>query len=234
MRVLVTRAEPEATATAARLQALGHVPEVAPTAQVEAVAVSLPLGPFDDVLVTSANAIRHLPADVVAALADVPVSVVGARSRAAARSAGLGPVLRVAASAADLLHHIAAEGGGGRRFLYLAGAPRKPDLERGLIAAGHQISVCETYVVVDHAAFPPAICAALAGGGIEAVLHYSREGAARFVRLARGCGGLAPSIRHLCLSADVALGLSGIPNLDIRVAAQPDEDALLALLKLPR
>jgi uroporphyrinogen-III synthase len=64
------------------------------------------------------------------------------------------------------------------------------------------------------------------------VLHYSRRSAETSIVLAREAGLEAEfrTIRHLCLSVDVAEGLRGLAGAEIEVASRPDEDALLALL----
>jgi uroporphyrinogen-III synthase len=73
---------------------------------------------------------------------------------------------------------------------------------------------------------------ALAGGDLDAVLHYSRRSAETALTLVTAAGLHADFavLRHLCLSDDVAEGLSALSGATVKVADRPDEDALLALL----
>ena len=75
-----------------------------------------------------------------------------------------------------------------------------------------------------------AACRQLALGQIDVVLHYSREGAQRFLRLAQeaGVGGQALAVRHLCLSGEVAGAFEG--GACVLIANHPNEEFLLNLL----
>ncbi|MFD2029936.1 uroporphyrinogen-III synthase [Ancylobacter dichloromethanicus] len=86
MRVLVTRPQPDAQATAARLRQAGHAVMVDPMLAVEALPEArLPAGGFDAVALTSVNGARLLGARVeLSALASLPLYAVGRRTAAAA------------------------------------------------------------------------------------------------------------------------------------------------------
>ena len=60
---------------------------------------------------------------------------------------------------------------------------------------------------------------------IDAVLHYSRRSAERFVVVA----GNAGRMRHIAISADAAAPLLA-QGWRVEIAASPDEDAMLGLL----
>ncbi|MFY9760746.1 MAG: uroporphyrinogen-III synthase, partial [Xanthobacteraceae bacterium] len=69
-------------------------------------------------------------------------------------------------------------------------------------------------------------------GDLHGVLHYSRRGAEAFVSAARKAGLLEAALRnqvHFCLSAKVAEPLQEAGAADVRIAAQPDEAALMSL-----
>ena len=72
--------------------------------------------------------------------------------------------------------------------------------------------------------------AAIRAHEFDAVLHYSRRSATLFAGLASGRGLDVSSLRHLCLSEDVAAPLQerGLPHVEI--AGAPNEAALLGLL----
>nr|WP_209022914.1 uroporphyrinogen-III synthase [Sphingomonas kaistensis] len=113
--MVVLRPEPGASATAARAAALGLEVRRHPLFTAEPVAWSLPAGPFDALLVTSANAIR-----LAGRLPVLPVHAVGAASAAAARDAGL-EVLTVGEGGVDALLDRLPEG---LRLLHLSGEER--------------------------------------------------------------------------------------------------------------
>lgn len=228
MRVLITRAEPDATATAARVAALGHQPIIVPLSRIEAAPRPSVVPGCDVVLATSLNGLRHGPLEPF--LPTAGFAVVGDKCAQHVLALGGRLACAPAASAADLAARVIAGVVPGARLLYLAGEPRKPALEERLSVAGYGVTVLPTYRVVAAERLPAEIATALAAGTIDAVLHYSREGAARFYRLAAGPGQGKVRLRHACLSDDVAAGLTPCAGCDVRVAASPDERALLALL----
>lgn len=229
MRVLVTRAEPDAGLTARKLEALGHLAIVAPLAEVERLPFTPPDEDFDLVIATSARALEGL--DALALPVETLFAVVGARAAARVRAAGFGLACPPVADASALAARLAKMFDEPRRILYLAGRPRKPQLEVLLAAAGHTLIVRDVYVMHAVQALPERVVAAWLAGQVDAVLHYSHESAARFWRSA---GHLPGRCLHLCLSPDVAAALPGVDPAQIRIAERPDEAALIALLELLR
>lgn len=238
MQVLVTRAEPDASVTAERLRALGQEPVLAPLFRI----VSLPVAGVSTradnrsevIVVTSANALRALPRDQLASLSTRPLYAVGERCDAIARAAGFTDIRAICPTVQALLSRLCVDLSPETVVHYLAGRPRKPALEAGLMAAGRQVVVHEVYAAIEAERFPDAVMTEFDAGRVDAVLHYSRETAARFVRLAQACGVLAQPCWHLCLSADVACGLDRIDPSRIRISERPDEASLLSLLELLR
>src|SRR6478736_3745261 len=95
LRVLVTRPEPGASRTARRLQQAGFQPVLLPLTKTVALPAEVGLVP-DDVLavaVTSANAVRHAPKEVIEALAALPCHAVGPRTAEATRKMGFSSVI---------------------------------------------------------------------------------------------------------------------------------------------
>ncbi|SDN05712.1 Uroporphyrinogen-III synthase [Methylobacterium phyllostachyos] len=230
MRVWVARPEPGATRTGAALAALGHAPLVAPVLAVRPTGARPPGGPFDALLLTSANAVpalRHIPA--------LPVFAVGARTAALATEAGLGPVHEGPGDAAGLAALVRGFLPPGARLLHAAGAERKPEPAATLTAAGFQVTTCVAYAAEALPTLPGPVDRALADGNLDAVLHYSRRSAAIALALAEdiGHGGAFRRLRHYCLSADVAAPLeaAGVPVHF--VAARPREADLLDALAPP-
>ena len=220
MRLLVTRPEPDAERTAAALRARGHIVLVAPLLRIEPVEhAEIGPGPFMALLVTSANAapaIAHH--ERFAQLRALPVFAVGDRSAEAMGAAGFADVTSAQGDVADLAALVASRLKAGASLLYLAGADRSGDLAGVLSGRGF--------------ALLPAAVAAMAEG-IEGVLHFSRRSSEMYVNAARASGLQDHAVKgliHFCMSAQVAEPLIQAGAADTRVAPEPAEAALLALI----
>lgn len=230
MRLLVTRPEPGATRTAAALRARGHEVVVAPLLRTETIAADV-AGSFAAVLMTSANAARATATHPqFASLRSLPVLTVGERTAKAAREAGFARVESADGALADLVR-LAAARFAGRRLLYLAGEDRAGDLAAEL--APHRVTVdtAVIYRAVAAEALPMEAAQALAGGEVEAALHYSRRSAETLLRLAERAKLLNAvlNLAHYCLSDAVAVPLREA-GAEILVAAGPNESKLLDLV----
>lgn len=230
MKVLVTRPDPAAGRTADRLRAMGLEPAVLPLSRLVPLEHDVPDGAFDAVALTSASAARTMSARLLRAAVELPCHVVGESTAEAARRAGFLDVRPGGGDAKRLVAAIEAELGAGARILYPCGRVRMPALEAGLAGAGRTIVAVETYDMVSLSPPDEAVFAALEGGAADVALAYSPRGATLLAGLVR-----RPTLTkrfektvYACLSAVVAEPLSGLPT---RIAATPDEDALLALLE---
>jgi uroporphyrinogen-III synthase len=236
VRLLVTRPDPDAERTAAALRARGHAVVLAPLLRIEALAdAEVGGGPFAAVLVTSANAapaiVRH---ERFAQLRELPVFAVGERTAHTMRAAGFADVTSANGDVADLARLVAARLQPEAPLLYLAGADRSGDLAGALTARGFVVRIAAIYRAVAAVTLPPAVADAMAGG-IDGVLHFSRRSAEAYVNATRGAG-LDDALRrpvHFCLSAQAAEPLAQAGAVDVRVAPQPTEAALLALIPRP-
>lgn len=224
-RVLVLRAREDAERTASRLRAMGFTPLLSPVLEIVGTGAAIPRGPFDAVLATSAKGLEFCAAP--GELRSLPLHAVGARTAQIARELGWRPDL-FAGDARALLPLILARHVTPARFLYLAGRDRQNELETGLRAAGHDVTIVETYEARAATALAPAALEALAKGEITAALHYSRRSADIFVKIARDAGltNALGEIDHLALSSDAAT-----PLPRARIAERPDEGHLLRLLQ---
>lgn len=232
MRILVLRPEPDAWRSAAALRSLGHVPVVAPLFVVRPTGHPCPDGPFDAVLLTSANAIAPLKASLQPVPATVPVLVIGARSAAAAREAGFSDVQAASGTRHDLIGLATRRLPRGSRILLALGRDHKADLAPSLQRAGlHPVAwlAYEAEAVPD---LPDAVARELQAGTDAAVLHYSRRGAETLLALADHPGFRAGllGLAHVVLSPDVAAPLLAAGATRVLVAEQPDERSLLAKL----
>lgn len=227
-RVLVTRPQPGAAATAARLAAMGFDPIVLPLTGIVATAPAV-AGPCDAVVATSANALRHAPADYLAALTGKRLYAVGAATADAARLAGFSDIVAAAGTAADLADLIGRELAPGDRLLHLAGRDRTAGFEDDLAGRGFAVEIVETYRAEE--LFHPAelIRRRLGAAPLWGATVFSERGGRLTDALARreGLGHLFEETRFFCISTKVAATLAGRVAL---VAAEPSEEAVLALL----
>ena len=233
MRFLLTRPQADAERTAAALRARGHEAIIAPLLDLEIVPdAELGAGPWTALLVTSANAVRaiagHKRRDE---LHGVAVFTVGERSAQAMRDSGFRDVTSAGGNVTDLAALVAARVTPAARLLYLAGEERSGDLAGRLRAENFNVDTALVYRAVTAATLPREAAAALAAG-IDGVLHFSRRSAEAYVNAARSDGLLESALgrpTHFCLSARIAEPLTGAGAAHIRVAARPDEAALIEL-----
>jgi uroporphyrinogen-III synthase len=235
MHLLVTRPGADAERTAATLRRRGHAVIPAPLLAIEPVThAAWGEGPYAAVLLTSANAARALAQHPRrAALAALPAFTVGRRTAEAAAEAGFCRVESADGGWRELVRLVADRlGGTGARLVYLAAEERAGDVAGALVAHGLAVETVVIYRAVADPAAAEALRAALDRAPLDGVLHYSRRSAQTFLAAARtaGCLAAALALPHFCLSAEVAAPLRAAGAATVRVAARPDEAALLELL----
>jgi uroporphyrinogen-III synthase len=222
MRLIVTRPEEDAEPLAVKLAAMGHEAIVAPLLRIAPRAdVVIADRPFRAVIATSANAIRVLASHAAfGELRHLPILTVGPQSLAAARATGFADAAAAGGDAIGLARHIAASlPAAGPPLLYVSGAATAGDLAGHLRAAGFTIERVILYDAV------PATRLGVDLAQADGVLLYSPRTARLWSELA---GDAARHLVHFCLSANVADALPDI--MPRRVAARPDEAAMMALL----
>ncbi len=209
MRVLVTRPEPAASRTAARLRTLGHEVVVAPLLIPRALAWGVPEGGWQAVAFTSASA-PALAGPGLAMLSHLPAYAVGEATAEAVRLAGFGDVRAARGDASAVFALAAADGV--RLLLHLAGADRRA----AAVPAGLTVGVAAVYAADLADTLPEA--------EFDLVLLYSTRTAARFAEL---FAGGRSNIILAALSANVAAA-AGHGWARIIVAAEPTEASLFA------
>lgn len=233
--MLVTRPEPGASRTGRRLASGGFSPLLMPLSRIEAVAqdansvTQLP----DAVVATSANALLHLSAPLAARLSGLPLFAVGDKTGQAARQAGFASVVEGDGDAAELAQRVASRYPAGARLVYLCGRVRLPDFEAAMEGAGIDVHPIETYDTPSLVPESEMIVALLGGLPVDAVMLYSRNAALTFSAIAARAelGGLFEGAWFLCLSGKIAAALPATGAVRHRVAAEPNEDAMFALLE---
>ena len=232
-RVLVTRPQPAAARTAERLAALGLAPLVLPLSETRSLSVDAPALPEDvaAVAVTSANAIRHAPRELIERLARLPCLAVGGKTAQAAANAGFADVIEGPGDADGLARTILERGTTGP-IIYLCGRVRRDTFEQSLSKARVRTIPVETYDTRPLDPSPERLLEIAGGRPVDAVLLYSAEAGAAFAMLMQraDCAGLFEKARFCCLSERIAGTLDGRVRGKIRVASEPTEAALLSLI----
>jgi uroporphyrinogen-III synthase len=232
MRVLVTRPQPGAERTAANLRARGCDVLLAPLLSLD-IAPDAELGgaSFAAVVLTSANAVRAIEHHARRAeLISRPVFTVGPRTAEMARAAGFADVHSADGNVRALVRLLAAQPPGA--LLHLAGEDRAGDLAGDLARHGITVHTAVVYRMISASGLPADVAAALADGALDGVLHFSRRSAQTYLNCARAAEVLDRALTptHYCLSRQVMAPLADAGAADIRIAARPEQAALIDLV----
>jgi uroporphyrinogen-III synthase len=236
--ILVTRPQPDNEATAAALRAKGFEVLLAPMLRFEPVAFHDDADArYSAIIVTSANALRAIEADLASHLLTLPLFAVGERTAEAARHAGFRDVMAAAGDAAALRDLIAAQVRAktlkkASTLLYFAGADLAGDLAGELGERGFSVVTHTTYRMIPVLNLPQQACDAFAANKVQAVLHYSRRSARAFLDAARAAGVeiSALAIPQCCISDAVASIVREVGATQVLVARSPDENGLFEAL----
>ena len=225
LKIWITRAQPGAEATAARVRALGHAPFVAPLLAVRMVEdPQIDLAGVKALAFTSANGLRAF----AQACADrsLQVFAVGAATAQAAREVGFRRVLSADGDVAALAEGIAARRNEiGGAVLHPGAAELAGDLAGALARAGVEVRALTLYDTAPTALGPDQVAGL---GEVDVALVHSAKGAQALAAV------LAvhpqPRLKVLGLSKAVLAPLAGIPLAGLTSAPFPLEAALLNLI----
>ena len=232
MRVLLTRPKQDAGVFAGRLRELGHEALSAPLLRVRFHdGPPLALDGVQGILVTSANGVRALARRTERR--DLPVFTVGPQTAREALSAGF---VRVESAGGDAVALVGAlprwaraEAGA---LLHATGAEGAGRLALLLAAEGYEVNTAILYDVVAATMLPQDVVGTLKDGSLDAALFFSPRSAGVF----RECilnGHLADTcvrLAAICISRAAAAALAPLSFAEIRIAARPNQDALLSWL----
>ncbi|MDK9696821.1 MAG: uroporphyrinogen-III synthase [Siculibacillus sp.] len=239
MRVLVTRAEKEGRATAARLEALGHIALVEPLTTIVAVeALELPAAEsLQAVTATSLNAVEVLAGrPEIAPLLALPFLAVGARTAEAARAVGFTDVHSADGDRRDLTKAITSELDPAKgAILWLVGRDRAGDLVGDLAPAGFAVVPVEVYRAEPVERLSETARTAIAAGEVDAALVFSPRSGAILIRRLAECGFSPGSLTfpvHV-ISEATARPFREVGWREVVVATSPDTEAMLATLRTP-
>lgn len=227
--MLVTRPEPDASETAARLSALDIQAVVEPLLIAETLPTTLPEAEgFAAMAVTSANALRALEdRGELARFMKLPIYAVGDRTAALARTLGFAQVTSAAGRLDDLVTLLARAGIAGP-VLYPAARHPAGDLAKALAPHGVMVITAPVYDMRAAGALSETARAGLSAGRIDAGLFYSRRTAETFAGLARDLDDKA-RLGVLCLSEAVAEPLIAAHFVRVALADHPSEEGMMGL-----
>lgn len=236
MNILLIRSRERSVRTAARLAELGHVVVFLPVTRTNIMPFEIPAQPFDGIIFTSAvapdivaSAIKNRSINGISLA--LPVWCVGDATANAAREAGFGDI-RTGPGNAEQLAAIIAEhhGRSPARLFY----PSAKDIAFDMAAAlGHQSVLRQIVYEVELVDLEPEqISDALNRVSNGALLLYSARTAAQFFGLVErhGLARTLDSTAIIAISDKVANTVETTIGMKPKVAATPDEEAMLALL----
>ena len=222
-RVWVTRAEPGAARTADRLTALGFTPIVAPLLTLAPLPGALHAAPDPAAVaalaLTSPNGVEAF-APLAPRFRDRPVFAVGDATAEAARAAGFVDVRSASGDIHALARLIAAEAPPGP---LLAPGAREPAGDLPALLPDRPVHRLPVYAAFEtHAPAPEPFDAVM--------LHSPRAARALASDLPRAASSGRIAI---CISEAAAIPLRPFDFTQIRIAATPDEPAMLSALGKP-
>jgi uroporphyrinogen-III synthase len=224
LKVWITRAEPAASATAERVEALGHQAIVAPLLALQPLEASIDLTGVAALAFTSANGVRAFAALTKDRTARV--FAVGAATAEAAKIAGFRQVLSAEGDVAALGERIAARKRELKGVVLHPGAAEPAgDLVGALAAADVEARLLPLY---DTVPVKPSDATLEAMGGFDVALLHSPKAAKTLALLLRRHP--APQLKALCLSPAIAKPLARSSLAGLAKASMPIESALLNLI----
>jgi len=228
--VLITRPEPGASETAARVAAIGLMPIVAPLLEIRPLPVRLLPQRITAVVLASGNAVDALSAFC----RSLPVLTVGAATARRATLAGFTKVTSAdgdAVALAELVRTRVRPADGS--LLLVAGQGQSVQLAADLRASGFRVARRIVYAAIPVPRLPDPAKAALLDHHTRTVLLFSAATARHFLRLVRQAGLLdtLADREAITIGPQAAMALKQVPWARIRVAAKPTQDDMLALLQ---
>ncbi len=227
--VWVTRTSDGAARTAKAVEAMGHEPIVAPVLAVQPVAADLTVD-FDTVIFTSRNGVERFATQD----ARRPAAwCVGDATAEAARAHGFSPVISAGGDAHALFETIRREAGPETRFLYAASREPSAPLTGWMRAQNLIVTEVAVYEV---ASVAPNLSDDDLGRLTHILIHSARAGRALAQVLRDNRKFAFTNLCFICISEQAWQGFANafdtdlVPRIKRRVAAHPDDAAMLKLI----
>ncbi len=226
--VIITRAQPGAAATAARVSHLGLRAIESPALHLRLTdpVPDLPLESCAGVLFTSANGVRFFLE--VSGRRDLTAWCVGPSTSAAAKEAGFADVHNADGNSEDLAALVTRlSNPAGGHLVHIANTAAGDILQSELSRAGFDVRFVGLYAPEDAEHLSDKARAVLSAEKSVCVLIHSAKGAASFAKLCAPFTSI--QITFICVSDKAAGPISHLGAVE--VADRPNEDALLQKLE---
>ena len=228
----MTRPEPDATTSAARLRELGHEVIVSPVLETAFSDDPVRIHRDADVALTSRNGARalvQLAPEIISRT--VRIFTVGNATARLLRESGFQNVLSAQGAVDDLVALIFEHKP--EKVHYICGRDRKGDLDGKLAKRGISVSLDERYRADFSSEFTKDAMECFYSKRLDGVLHYSTRSAQAYQSLLEQnkISYLTKLLKHFCLAKAVASVFDGYDPDRIMTAAHPNEDALFQLLE---
>jgi uroporphyrinogen-III synthase len=235
MRILVTRPEPDASATGEALKAMGHEVVMSSLMDVRLIPVAdIGPGAVQALIFTSRNAVRAVATSpALPGLLELPVFAVGPGTTKDARDLGFHGVITGPGNAAGLVDVVQAEAAvEGGRLIHFAGFKLAFDLEGALRANGYQVDTIRCYEAQRAKELSPEAVDALRSGHLDAVLMMSPEASRTYIQLVETAriSEAARNTAYVCISEATAEALLPLNPSRIQVSSKPSSQEVLALI----
>lgn len=234
-RILVTRPQPGNARTAERLERAGFHPLSLPLAELRPVReIAAQTGPqAAAVAITSSNALRFAPDELVDRLRRLPLFAVGAQSARYAQGRGFNVAAHGGSDAAELAGLVASSLKSGALVVYPCGKVRRPEFESRMAASGIRILPIETYDTVQVSYSTEFLNRILGTDPVDAVLLHSANAAQYLSALVTQdqLSQVTDDTWFFCFSENIANRLKAFPGNRIVVARKPSDEELVSALR---
>lgn len=232
MHVMLTRPRTDSEPLAAQLRAKGDDVHIEPMLEITPTGVAVSLEGVQTILATSANGVRCLAE--TPDRRDLPLLAVGDATADCAREAGFKDVLSAHGDSQALIDLVVSRlDPSAGSLLHVRGQDSAGNLPGMLEARGFAVKQAILYKArkVDRLSDAARDC--LSQEKIDSILFFSPRTATTFVSLVNNNVGFRDHCRliaAICLSRAVADAASALPWGDVRVAATPDQAAMIQVL----
>ncbi len=221
VHVLITRAQPEASALAHILESCGHTAVLAPLAALQTVAAAWPPILPDALIFTSGNAPLHICDD---RLRQLPVFAIGPHTYKVAHDCGfMQPMPHARGDYAQLLQAIS--DAPYKNFWHIGGRDVRHDITADVAARGKLCRSIMVYEMVSTKALPALAQSALNARALDMALIFSPRSAERALNLLSSARTWLPA---WVMSDAIAAPLRAGGWNQIHISSAPDKRTLLA------
>lgn len=233
MRLLITRPEPDASLSSARLEALGHDVLIDPVLVTHFDPGPLNYLPGDAIVITSKNGLRALlPLCHGPIFHETPLFTVGDATASLARDSGFQKVYSASGNVDNLVTLIS--GFPKTRLHYICGKDRRGGLENKLRTLGWQVEVAERYHTDFSNELKIETISALTSQNLDGILLYSQRSALSLQRLIahHNISYLTNIITYFCLAKSITTVFDTDKGVRLVIADTPTEQSLFAALEV--